>query len=144
MALITITDLYSRIYEDIVTEITREETALCDRAISAAIQEVKMYLSKFDLVVLFGNDTTEPTIDDMFLKNICVDIAVWNLVKLGTPNIKSELTHEIYDAAIKTLTNIKNNGLQPDGWAYKDTTEETAAPGDAIFATSNTKRNNHF
>ena len=154
MSLINTSDLYSRIYEEIVTEISREDTAIAERAITAAIQEAKMYLAKFDLVALFGTDapaldnsddsSIAPTVNDVFLKNLLVDIAVWNLVKLGNPNIQYEPTLKTYEMAIKTLERILKGNLQPEGWPYKDTTNETAAPGDAITYSSNAKRTQHF
>ncbi|NDC40419.1 MAG: DUF1320 domain-containing protein [Chitinophagia bacterium] len=148
-------DINSRLYNEITTEITRGDEELINRAIKAAIQEAKGYLAKFDLVALFGIDAvpldqsdpnagTPPTVDDLFLKNLCVDIAVWTLVKLGNPSIQYAPAKEIYDAAISTLKSIQKGTFQPDGWPYKDTTNETAPQGDAISYSSNTKRTPHF
>jgi hypothetical protein len=119
MPIITADDIYSRIYQEIVDEITRDESALTDRAISAGISETKGYLSRFDLVQLFGNDIADPpvaaTIADDFLKNLCIDISVWRLVLLGNPNIKYEPAKATYEFAVATLKNIQKDHAKYSG-----------------------------
>ena len=144
MPLITATDIYSRIYEEIADAITREESDLVDRAIDRSITEVKMYLSRWDLLALFGDDVTEPTVTDTFLKDLCVDIAVYRLVLLGNPNIKFETAKECYKESVRTLEKLQAGKMQPTGWPYKDTTGETAPQGDSIFSHSNPKRRNRW
>ncbi len=144
MAIINIQDIYSSVYEEIVTEITREETELVDRAITRATDEAKMYLSRWDLMALFGDDDTAPTVNDTFLKDICVDIAVYRLVLLGAPNIKLETAKEGYKDAVRSLEKLQAGRMQPDGWPYKDTTGETAPNGNSIEWSSNARRRNHF
>ncbi len=144
MPLITIEDLNRRIYEEIVTEITREEESIAQKAIDAAIDEAKLYLSKFDLTALFGSGDDAATVESPLLQNIVIDIAVWNLIKLGNPNIQYEPTLKTYEMARKTLGEIQKGNGQPDGWPYRDTTSATAAPGNSVTYSSNSKRSNHF
>ena len=152
MSIIAAADIYKRIYREIVVEITRFDGAeeddtdneILNTAIDAAIKEAKMYLSRFDLIALFGDGETEPTIDDPLLKNICIDLAIWRLVLLGSPSISFEVNETAYKSAIKSLEAIRSGNAVPEGWTYKDTTGETAAQGDAITWSSNTKRQNHF
>ncbi len=144
MPFLTVPDLYNRIYAEIVNEITRENENIALRAIDYAITEAKMYLHKFDLLYLFGNSNTEPAIKDTFLQNICIDLAVWALIKLGNPNIQYDNAKFDYEQAIKKLRDIQAGKAQPEGWPYKDTTGEAAAPGNSVTASSNPKRTNHF
>ena len=142
-------DIYSRIYEEIIDEITREQTSLLDRAISTAIQEVKGYLSRFDLTQLFGDGTNNATVQSTWLNTICVDVAVYRLVLLGNPNIKFEVAKETYDSARDTLKSIQKGFIMPvddtnKPWPYKDTTGETAPQGDSVYIRSNPKRRNNY
>lgn len=144
MAIITITDIYTRLYAEIVNEITREETTLVDTAIAAAEAEAKMFLSRYDLLQLFGNDTTEPTITDTWLKSVVVEIACWQLVKLGHPSIDYKTTRDTYDAAIASLKNIQSGKAQPEGWPLRDTTGSTTPTGSYVAASYQQKRKNNW
>lgn len=144
MAIITTEDIYSRIYEEIVTEITRDTETLVTRAINAAISEVKMYLSRYDLTALFGTTEDEPTVEDIFLKSLCVDVAVWQLVKLGHPSIDYEHTKSCYEMAIAALKNIQAGKAMPDGWPYKETSGQTSPNGNAVHGSYQSKRTNNF
>ena len=144
MALITLEDLYSRIYPENANEITRGDDTLMLRAINAAISEAKMYLSRFDLVALFGTASTDPTVVDTFLQNLCVDIAVFRLVLLSNPGIDYDVAESCYKMAIATLKNIQQGYGNPDGWPYRDTTGQTAPNGSAVSASYNKKRKNDF
>lgn len=150
MALITAQDIYRHLYKEIVDELTRFDGAddadnqVLNQAIASAIKETKMYLSRFDLLALFGDDTTEPTVDDVFLKDICVQIAIWRIANKGNAGIDFDVARKTYDAAIRTLKSIQDGGSQPEGWPYRDTTGQDAPNGDAIEWTSNPKRINHF
>lgn len=144
MALITVDDIYSRIYEGNINEITRDDGSLITRAIDAAITEVKMYLGRYDLVSLFGTADTDATVTDTFLRNLCVDVAVWRLVLLGNANISYEVSKDTYEMAVKTLKDIQKGIAAPDAWPYRDTTDQDAPNGDSIEWTSNEQVNFHF
>lgn len=146
--IISIEDLYSRIYEEDIEEITRttsdEENALVTTAIATAIGEVKMYLSRYDRLQLFGSNDVEPTVNDPLLKSMCVDVAAFHLVLLGNKNIDFKKTKEQYEATVEILKNIQKGNAQPEGWPYKDTSGQTAPQGSAIAASYNKKRKNNF
>jgi len=144
MPIIAPADLGTRIYPEIQTLITRGDDSIVIKAINSAIKEVKMYLNKYDLVALFGTDTEDPTIDDEFLKNMVKAIAVWHLILLANPNKDIALARSAYEDAISSLKKIMAGTAIPEGWPYRDTTGETAAQGDAIYATSNPRRSTHF
>lgn len=144
MAIITADDIYSRLYEEQVDEITRDNDALIDRAIDSAIQEVKMYMPKYDLLQLFGTDTIPATVDDTYLKNICVDVAVWTLVKLGRPGIDFAIAKEIYDSTKKTLKEIQTGTATPDGWPFKNIENTNITNEINVFASGNKRRSTHF
>lgn len=146
--LLQIADIYSRIYKEIVDEITRaeadaEENELITRAITAAEQEARMYLSRYDLVKLFGTADDAPEVIDTFLKNMCVDIACWQLVKLGHPSLSYDHSKTCYDDAIATLKAIQKGNASPE-WPYRDTTGQTAPQGSAVAASYEPRRRSSF
>ena len=144
MPIITQADLATNIYEEIITEITRSDTTIGDRAIAAAILETKMYLSKYDLVQLFGTDILSPTIQDEYLKSIVKDLSCWHLLRLSNAGIDMAVYKSAYQEALAALKNIQSGLAAPQGWPYLNTTSETAPPGDAINWNSNPKRNNYY
>jgi hypothetical protein len=144
MPIISQADLATNIYAEIITEITRADSTIADRAINAAISEAKMYLARYDLVQLFGTDSTEPVVQDEYLKSLVKDLACWHLLRLSNAGVDFTAYRTAYQDAISTLKNIMAGQAQPAGWPYLDTTTETAPEGDAINWNSNPKRNNFY
>jgi len=144
MPIITSTDLATNIYAEIITEITRADTTITDRAINAAILEAKMYLGRYDLLQLFGTDTTSPPVQDEYLKTLVKDLACWHLVRLSNTGIDYTAYRTAYQDAVTALKNIQSGQAEPQGWPYQDTRSETAPPGDAISWHSNPKRHNYY
>jgi hypothetical protein len=145
MPLITTADLGTNIYPEIITEITRSDAAISDKAIATAIQETKMYLGRYDLVQLFGTETAAPTIADEYLKSLVKDIACWHLLRLSNTGIDYSAARVAYQDAISSLKNIMSGQAKPEGWPYLDTSA-TALPadGNAITWNSNPKRSNYY
>lgn len=115
------------------------------KAIQAAVAEAKSYLSRYDLMQLFGDDTTPETIADEHLKNIVKDIACWYLVRLANPNIDMTLFRTIYEDAIKWLVLVQKGQADPEGWPYKPDDPDTDYDESAgIQWSSNTKRRQHY
>lgn len=141
---ITLDDIYMRIYQEQVDEITRTNDDIVYTAMSSAIEEAKMYLSRYDLGALFGVDGEEPRNPSFLLKSICVSIAVMRLVELANPGIDYDKAKESYDAALRNLRDIQALRANPEGWPYKDTTGQTAPEGSTVSASYNRKRNNDF
>ena len=144
MPIISQADLATNIYAEIITEITRADSTIADRAINAAISEAKMYLARYDLVQLFGTGSTEPVVQDEYLKSLVKDLACWHLLRLSNAGVDFTAYRTAYQDAISTLKNIMAGQAQPAGWPYLDTTTETAPEGDAINWNSNPKRNNFY
>jgi len=140
--LITSADLGTNIYPEILAEIIRGDDTITDRAISTAIQEAKLYLTRYDLVQLFG-DKKSAGIDDELLKRLVKDIACWHLLRLSNIGIDYSAYRAAYQDALTTLKNIQTGAAEPDGWPYAETTEETP-PGNSIEWTSNPKRTNYY
>ena len=143
MPLITPADLATHIYPEIINEITRNNDTIAEEAIAAAIQETKLYLSRYNLVLLFGTETEEPVINDTLLKSLVKDIAVWHLLKLSNTNIDQVTHRQVYEDAIKTLKNIMSGTAVPEGWPFAELSS-TPADGDTISWTSNEKRKNYY
>lgn len=144
MAYLAKADLYTVIYQQILDEITRDDDTIVTRAINAGIQEVKSYLSRWDLSALFGTDTDDPTVTDEWLKALTKDVVAWNLIKLSNPNISYDHIRTCYEDAVKVLIRLQKGDMQPEGWPYKDTLGQTAPEGDRITWSSNNKKTNHF
>ena len=145
MPIITQADLATNIYAEVINEITRSDSTITDRAIATAIQEAKMYLARYDLVQLFGTDTTDPLIRDEYLNSIVKDLACWHLLRLSNVSIDYTVFRTAYQDAIAALKNIMAGQAQPEGWPYLDTTASEPVPdGDAISWNSNPKRNNYY
>ena len=144
MPIITPADLATNIYAEIITEITRADSTITTRAINAAIQEAKMYLSRYDLLQLFGTDTADPAVTDEYLKTIVKDLACWHLLRLSNTGIDYTTYRAAWQDAIAALKNIQAGQAEPQGWPYADTTAETTPPGDNISWNSNPKRCNYY
>jgi hypothetical protein len=144
MPIITTSDLYTHLYTDVLNEIIRNDNTVADKAIGAAIQETKMYLNRYDLVQLFGTDTTAPTIQDEYLKSLVKDIACWHIVRLSNAGVDYAAARTVYEDALKALIAIQRGEAQPQGWPYLDTSNETAPQGDSVVWSSGLKRENYF
>jgi hypothetical protein len=144
MPIITQSDLSTHIYSEVINEITRTDNTIVDKAINTAIQETKMYLSRYDLLALFGTDTIAPSVTDEYLKSLVKDITCWHLIRLANINVDYTAYRNNYFDAINALKTIMNGGANPDGWPYKDTTTESFPDGDSITWNSNTKRENYY
>ncbi|MCD6011652.1 MAG: hypothetical protein K0Q79_1514 [Flavipsychrobacter sp.] len=144
MAYLRKEDLYTVIYPEILEQITRRDDTIINRAIASGMQEVKSYLSRWDLVQLFGDDETEPVVADEWLKAITKDVAAWWIIKLGNPGINYEHIRTCYQDSINVLRQLQAGKMQPDGWPYKDTTEESAPDGNSVEWSSNPKRSTRF
>jgi phage gp36-like protein len=145
MPYLTKEDLKTRLYADVLDDITRTNDNIISQAIAAATQEAKMYLSRYDLTALLGTDTTAATIQDPLLKGIVTDLACWQLIRLANPSVDYATFRTAYQDAVHILTNIMKGNANPDGWPLKDTTVQAQIPkGDNVAWSSNRKRHNHF
>lgn len=143
MAYITIQDLYTHIYPELVDEILRGDDAIGIQAIDAAIQEAKLYLTQYDVLALMGNATQDATLQDAFLLHLVKTIACWNLVQLAHAGLSFDAQMRQYEHAIKTLTQIKEGTLMPQ-WPHALNTTEELLVDSSIGWYSIPKRTNHF
>lgn len=144
MPFLTEADLYTHLYQEVIDEIKRTDTSLPQQCIWDAVDEAKAYLSRYDLLKLFGTNTTEPVFLSPMLQNAVKDIACWYLVRKANPNVNIELFRIAYEDAIKKLTLIMKGQMSPDGWPLPidETTGEPS--GSLVITKSNRKRSNYF
>lgn len=138
-------DLKTHIYLEVLNEISRNDDTIIDTRISAAIAEVKSYLSRYDLLKLFGDAVTAPEVESEHLKNIVKDIACWHILRLSNPNIDMTLFKAAYDDAIRFLEKVMLGKADPEGWPYK--ADDPATPtneNNGIQWSSTKKRTQHF
>lgn len=144
MSYLTVSELSSHIYPEIIDEIIRNDETIAKDAIESAIDMAKSYLHKYDLLALFGDETTAATIKSAMLKRKVKDMSCWYCLILSNANIDLALFDKINDNALRWLRDIQAGKSNPD-WSYHDTTTDgTPAQGDAIYSQSNTKRENHW
>lgn len=153
MSLITIEDLYTELYPEVIEEITRTDEDEIQEQINSAEAFVKGFLFKYDLKALFGDATNEATVKDSALKKCVKIVAAYFLVRKSNPNVQLDLFREDYMLMIGTkeepgwLYEIRNGEINPD-WPYKQddpvTPEDESTQQSDVYWTSTTKRTNRF
>jgi len=112
MAFITITDLKKGLQEELINEITRNDSAVIDHVISAAIAEAKTYLREnYDTDTIFAATGTSR---DALLVTFTSDIAIYNLIELVQPGIDTEDRRARYKRAIDWLKQVRSQDIKPD------------------------------
>ena len=140
MAYLEKEDLYSHIYEENLDQITRDDDDKADAAIEAAVAEAKGFLNKYDLTKLFDGSVT-----DANLKMKVKDLAAWHLIVAANPNIDYAKFEGRYMLAIdKYFKLIQCGKISPEGWIFRDTTDQEEANGSAVEWSSNKKRRNYL
>ncbi|MFN4249279.1 MAG: hypothetical protein ACK4EY_16245 [Flavipsychrobacter sp.] len=143
--ILTTTNVAQRLYQEIIDEISRSNTATVQAAIDASIQEAAGYMSRYDIDKVLGTPTTNATITDANLLSKLKDLFVWNFIALAAPNIDYEDAKARYEMAIKNYFQQLGKLVIPKDWPYRDTTQDTATPqGKAVGWNSNPKRSNHY
>lgn len=144
--IISPSDLSTHLYAEIAEEITRGDNTVATQSITEAIEEVKAYLSKYDLKAMFGSvaDATAPTYTDNFIKSIVKDVAIWHYINLANPNINYENARTRYQDAIKKLEKIMRGEMTPQGWPFYIPPSNDPTPGNAVWWGSTTKRDTHL
>jgi len=144
MPFLTEANLFTHLYQEVIDEIKRTDTTLPQQCIWDAVDEAKAYLSRYDLLKLFGTNTTDPEVDSPMLKNTVKDIACWYIVRKANPNINMEVFRLAYEDAIKKLSLIMKGQMNPDGWPLPIDTATGETMGNLVVAKSNRKRSNYF
>lgn len=151
--IISIQELQTELYEEVIQEITRASEDEVKSHIKAAEDFAKGFLFKYDLKALFGTETIQPTIVDESLKKCIKIVATYFLVRKSNPSVLSGLFREDYMMMIGTkeepgwLYEIRNGDINPD-WQYKQddpaTPEDESKLNNDVYWTSTTKRTNRF
>jgi hypothetical protein len=146
MPVISPADLTTNIYQEKLDAITRADGTIITRAITTAINEVQSYLSRFDLLALFGDDDTSvaPTITDEFLNMICKDVACWHIAKLANVGLDITMLRSCYEDAVHTLCRIQQEKQTPANWPLIDLSTLTTTPGNPVEVNARCKRKNNF
>lgn len=139
-------DLKTHVYEAIINEIAENDNQVIVSAIAMAIDEAKMYLTRYDLTAIFGDqatDTAATFTPDAMLLNIIKTLAVWNLMQLANPNLDFEQWQNRYRQMISSLKDIQKGAADPR-WPYQDYTDVTTPESIEVIAVSNPKANNSY
>ena len=144
--IITPADLKTVIYAAIIEEITREDETIVTEAIASAIEEVKSFIGRFNLIALFGDEATDTpaTVSDVFLTRLVKDVAAWQLIKLANPNMNYDHIKTCYEDAIGTLKRIQSVKQTPAKWPLIDPSEIQIVQGNPVSYNSITKRRNNW
>jgi hypothetical protein len=144
--IIAAADLATKLYAEKINAITRSNSAIADESIDIAISEVKSYLSRFDLVQLFGDQAadTAATFPDSYLKSLVKDVAIWHLITLANVGIDLAILRTRYEDAIRVLRRIQQIQQTPDGWPLINIDTVPLTPGNSVGMNSIPKRSNNY
>jgi phage gp36-like protein len=110
-AFLTIEELQSHIRIESIVAITRNDNAIAESAIDAAIKEAKGYLTRYNTDLVFA--ATAEARNNLLLIFV-KDIAVWHLINIVNPNIDVKLREKRYDRAIAWLKDVQKGNVDPD------------------------------
>ena len=145
MAFLTVDELNTHLYSETVEAISREDAAIAQAAIDAAIAEAKGYIAS-----RYNADKTFSQTGDrrnalllLFVK----DIAVWHFINLGNAATDMELREMRYARAIDYLKGVMKGdviadlpGKEPEGASLRGKNNPL---GDIAFG-SNPRRVQHY
>jgi hypothetical protein len=143
MPIITLTDLQTNLYTEVLDRIIRGNDAIATAAIATAEQEVRMYLTRYDTDQLLGTLDAPPPAADPLLARLVKDIACWHIVRLANGGADISVFRMAYTDALNTLAQIRDGKLSPQGWPYA-TVGATPPAGNSVAWSSNHKRENHY
>lgn len=151
--IITISELQTELYEEVIEEITRASEDEVKSHIKAAEDFAKGFLFKYDLNALFGTAENQPTVVDESLKKCIKILASYFLIRKASPSVQSSPFKDDYMMMIGTkeepgwLYEIRNGDINPD-WPYKkdnpETPEDESLLNQDVHWSSTTKRVNRF
>ncbi|KQT17415.1 hypothetical protein ASG31_08365 [Chryseobacterium sp. Leaf404] len=151
--IISIEELQTELYEEVIEEITRASEDEVKSHIKAAEDFAKGFLFKYDLKALFGTSESQPTVTDESLKKCIKILASYFLIRKANPSVQSSPFKDDYMMMIGTkeepgwLYEIRNGDINPD-WPYKkddpETPEDESQQNQDFYWTSTTKRTNRF
>jgi hypothetical protein len=133
-------EIYTHLYPESIKAISGNDERLLLSALSGAISEVKLYLSKYDTEKLFGTVGDER---DALLIIWVKDVAVWHYINIANPNIDYEDKFRRYQYAISSLKNIQKGAAVPD-FPLKEDANGNIENTSGILIGSNPKRTQHL
>lgn len=110
---LTVSDLYTHIYEETVNAITNNDTSKLQEAIDAATQEAMGYMSRFDFYTILSQQGTNR---DPVLMLYMKDIAKWHFIVIANPNLDYECAENRYKSAVRWLEKVQDGRFIPVGW----------------------------
>lgn len=134
---LSIAELNTHIYEEIVDTISNTNDTIVEQAINAAISEAQGYMSRYDTAALFAATSQDR---HSFLLLCIKDIAVWHFIILSNPGIDWESRKIRYEAAIKWLEKVQTGKVVPENWPLKEPTERQTY----FQYGGNPRRDSHF
>lgn len=142
---LTKAELKTNMYDETLAMITRADDDIIHEGIHAAIDMAKGYLSKYDLVALFGIEpATAPTISSPALKKSVKDMAIFNIAALSHANYDMAVLNQLNDNALKWLKDIQKGIPVPAGWTHRDTTNDSFNNGNQVSGFYNEKKVNRI
>ena len=139
MSFISKEDFTTHIYEDSIDAISNDDDEKLDTAIRSAEQQVKGYLSRFDIEAIFqSQDEEKETFAELI--TYIKDIAKWRFIQVCNVNVDLELAEKGYKYALQELKEIQKGTVVPYGWPIK--ADEIPTGGYTI--TSRPKRGNYI
>lgn len=139
MAFLTVPELSTHLYGEVVDEISRNDNDNPQAAIDAAIAEASSYLTAYDVTAIFA--ATGSARNSIILL-YCKDIAVWHYIQLANPGVEMELRQTRYTNAIAYLAKIQSGKANPH---LPVVAPEDDAPANNFLAYgSNPKRGNQW
>jgi phage gp36-like protein len=138
MSFITTNDLLNAIYQEQLDAITREDDALPQFGIDAAIEEMKGYLvPRYDIAKIFAKEGTSRS---KILVLLARDMAVYHIITLSNPGIDYESKKARYERAVEYLKQVQKGMVNPPDLILAAEDEEK----NEILMSSNTKRTQHY
>jgi len=133
------------LYPEIIDKIVRGSRESAELQILAAEGWVKSYMSKYDLIAIFGTETEPPAFQSELIKKVVKIIASYYLVRLANPNVDIELYRADYEDVLKWLEDLQAGKLNPDlPYAPDDGEDGNGAANGDVWFESNPKRINFF
>lgn len=110
MNFLTKEDIISHLKTEVIDFITESNDDIINEAIDAGIEEVKGYLTDYDIVSLFtASGTDRNPIILLYTK----DVTVWHFINLANPNIEVAFREMRYRLAIEWLEKVQSRKTNP-------------------------------
>lgn len=138
MSFITDYDFRSAIRSYQINEIVEGDHTLIDIAINNAIAEMKPYLFRYDVDLIFSQQGDKR---DSLLVRFAVDIAIYELICIARPDQDADSREFRYKRAIDWLKQVRDERIPCALPLLKDEQQSGAL---LVEQSSNPKRNNYY